>query len=143
MRIGELAKAACCTTETIRFYEKEGLMPDAQRTDANYRNYTEEHIERLRFIRNCRALDMTHDEIRALLRLIDDPADRCASIDALLDEHIGHVEQRLAELQQLKGQLAELREQCTGARSVEACGIVQGLSAMETVSTSGKRTHVG
>jgi DNA-binding transcriptional MerR regulator len=132
MKIGELAKAACCTPETIRFYEKEGLMPDAQRTEANYRDYTSEHIERLRFVRNCRALDMTHDEIRSLLRLIDHPADRCASIDALL-----------GELQQLKAQLVDLRKQCTGARSVDACGIVQGLAAMETVSTPGKRTHVG
>jgi Cd(II)/Pb(II)-responsive transcriptional regulator len=143
MKIGELAKAACCTPETIRFYEKEGLIPGAQRTEANYRNYTSEHIERLRFIRNCRALDMTHDEIRSLLRLIDHPADRCASIDALLGEHIGHVDARLIELQQLKAQLVDLREQCTGARSVDACGIVQGLAAMETVSSPGKRTHVG
>jgi Cd(II)/Pb(II)-responsive transcriptional regulator len=143
MKIGELAKAACCTPETIRFYEKEGLMPGAQRTEANYRNYTSKHTERLRFIRNCRALDMTHDEIRSLLRLIDHPADRCASIDALLGEHIGHVDARLVELQQLKAQLVDLREQCSGGRSVDACGIVQGLTAMETVSSQGKRTHVG
>ena len=143
MRIGELAKMAQCTTETIRFYEKEGLLPQAKRTDSNYRNYTQAHAERLRFIRNCRALDMTHDEIRSLLRLIDHPADRCASIDALLGEHIGHVVRRLAELHQLKAQLVDLREQCTGARTVDACGIVQGLAAMETVSSPGKRTHVG
>jgi Cd(II)/Pb(II)-responsive transcriptional regulator len=143
MKIGELAKAAHCTTETIRFYEKEGLMPDAQRTDANYRNYTTEHVERLRFIRNCRALDMTHDEIRSLLRLTDHPSDRCQSIDALLDEHIGHVDARLAELQHLRAQLTELREQCTGERTVEACGIVQGLTAMETQSSPLKRNHVG
>jgi Cd(II)/Pb(II)-responsive transcriptional regulator len=143
MKIGELAKEARCTTETIRFYEKEGLMPDAQRTDANYRNYTAVHIERLRFIRNCRALDMTHDEIRALLRLTDHPTDRCQSIDALLDEHIGHVDARLAELHHLKEQLIELREKCTGEHTIEACGIVQGLAAMEPVPSPAKRNHVG
>ncbi|GLU35150.1 Cd(II)/Pb(II)-responsive transcriptional regulator [Trinickia caryophylli] len=143
MKIGELAKAACCTTETIRFYEKSGLMQGAHRTEANYRQYTEEHLERLRFIRNCRALDMTHDEIRALLGLMDDPAGRCGSIDALLDEHIGHVEARLAELARLKSQLVKLREQCTGARSVDACGIVQGLAAMAPASSPAKRTHLG
>ncbi|WDD95883.1 Cd(II)/Pb(II)-responsive transcriptional regulator [Burkholderia sp. FERM BP-3421] len=143
MKIGELAKAARCTPETIRFYEKEGLMPDAERTDSNYRNYTETHVERLRFIRNCRALDMTHDEIRALLRLTDDPADRCDSINTLLDEHIGHVEARLTELQHLKTQLAVLREQCQGEHTVEDCGIVHGLATMETVAPPAKRTHVG
>ncbi|TKC83580.1 Cd(II)/Pb(II)-responsive transcriptional regulator [Trinickia terrae] len=143
MKIGELAKAASCTTETIRFYEKEGLMPDAQRTDANYRSYSAEHVERLRFIRNCRALDMTHDEIRALLRLTDDPAERCGSINTLLDEHIGHVNARLAELEQLKTQLTALREQCVGEHTVEDCGIVHGLTTMETVAPSAKRTHVG
>jgi Cd(II)/Pb(II)-responsive transcriptional regulator len=143
MKIGELAKAARCTPETIRFYEKEGLMPDAARTDSNYRNYTETHVERLRFIRNCRALDMTHDEIRALLRLTDDPADRCHSINTLLDDHIGHVDARLTELLHLKAQLTELREQCQGEHTVEDCGIVHGLATMETVAPPAKRTHVG
>ncbi len=143
MRIGELAKAAHCTTDTIRFYEKEGLMPDAQRTNANYRDYSTVHIERLRFIRNCRALDMTHDEIRALLTLTDQPSDRCGSIDALLDAHIGHVDARLAELQQLRTQLLTLRERCTGGRRIDACGIVQGLAEMDTPATPVKRTHVG
>jgi Cd(II)/Pb(II)-responsive transcriptional regulator len=143
MKIGELAKAARCTPETVRFYEKEGLITGAQRSEANYRRYTNEHVERLRFIRNCRALDITHEEIRSLLGLIDHPANRCESIDALLSEHIGHVDARLAELQQLRSQLVDLRKQCTGERSVEACGIVQGLAAMETVSSHAKRTHVG
>jgi Cd(II)/Pb(II)-responsive transcriptional regulator len=143
MKIGELAKAARCTPETIRFYEKEGLLQGAQRTEANYRSYTSEHIGRLRFIRNCRALDMTHDEIRSLLGLIDHPANRCESIDALLSAHIGHVDARLAELQQLRAQLVDLHKQCTGERTVDACAIVQGLAAMETVSSPGKRTHVG
>ncbi|WP_246796365.1 Cd(II)/Pb(II)-responsive transcriptional regulator [Burkholderia perseverans] len=143
MKIGELAKAARCTPETIRFYEKEGLMPDAERTDANYRRYTEIHVERLRFIRNCRALDMTHDEIRALLRLTDDPSDRCDSINALLDEHIGHVNARLVELQHLKAQLTDLRDQCQGEHTVEDCGIVHGLATMETPEAPARRTHVG
>lgn len=143
MKIGELAKTASCTTETIRFYEKEGLMPDAQRTGSNYRSYSSEHVERLRFIRNCRALDMTHDEIRTLLHLTDEPTKGCVSINALLDEHIGHVNTRLAELQQLKTQLIALREQCVGEHTVEDCGILHGLTTMETVAAPVKRTHVG
>jgi Cd(II)/Pb(II)-responsive transcriptional regulator len=143
MKIGELAKAARCTLETIRFYEREGLMPDAERTDSNYRNYTDVHVERLRFIRNCRALDMAHDEIRALLQLTDTPADPCDSVNALLDEHIGHVDARLAELTHLRDQLIELRRQCVGEHSVEDCGIVHGLTTMETVAPPAKRSHLG
>jgi DNA-binding transcriptional MerR regulator len=118
-------------------------MPDAERTDSNYRNYTDVHVERLRFIRNCRALDMAHDEIRALLKLTDAPGDRCDSINALLDEHIGHVDARLAELAQLRDQLTELRRRCVGEHSVEDCGIVHGLATMETVAPAAKRSHLG
>ncbi|KVE35078.1 Cd(II)/Pb(II)-responsive transcriptional regulator [Burkholderia sp. TSV86] len=143
MKIGELAKAARCTPETIRFYEKEGLMPGAQRTDSNYRSYNDTHVERLRFIRNCRALDMTHDEIRALLRFTDDPAHGCHSVNVLIDEHLGHVNARLAELEHLKAQLTALREQCQGEHTIEDCGIVHGLSTMETPEAPAKRTHVG
>lgn len=143
MKIGELAKAARCTTDTVRFYEKEGLMLDAARTAANYRTYTVAHLERLRFIRNCRALDMTHDEIRALLQLTDSPESHCGSINALLDAHIGHVDARLNELRHLKGQLLELRKQCPQERAVGECGIVQGLTAMEPQASGAAHSHVG
>ena len=64
MKIGELAQIAQCTVETVRYYEKEGLLPSPARTAGNFRLYGLGHVERLRFIRNCRALDMSHDEIR-------------------------------------------------------------------------------
>jgi DNA-binding transcriptional MerR regulator len=73
MRIGDLAEATGTAVETIRFYEREGLIPAAQRADNNYRMYTAAHAERLAFIRHCRNLDMTLDEIRTLLRLRDAP----------------------------------------------------------------------
>ncbi len=143
MKIGELAKTARCTTETIRFYEKKGLLPETERTEANYRSYTAKHIERLRFIRNCRALDMTHDEIRALLHSTDHSAERCGAINTLIDDHITHVNTRIEELQQLKTQLTALRQQCLIEQSVEDCGIVQGLNTMEMVAAPRKHTHVG
>ncbi|MCX4163707.1 MULTISPECIES: Cd(II)/Pb(II)-responsive transcriptional regulator [Paraburkholderia] len=143
MKIGELAKIAHCTTETIRFYEKEGLLPEADRTEANYRSYTAQHVERLRFIRNCRALDMTHDEIRALLQLTDAPADQCGAVNSLVDEHIAHVEARIDELKQLKAQLITLREQCRVEQSVEDCGIVQGLTDMQMTAPRSRHTHLG
>jgi Cd(II)/Pb(II)-responsive transcriptional regulator len=145
MKIGELAKRAGCTSDTIRFYEKEGLLPEADRTDANYRSYDESHMERLRFIRNCRALDMTHDEIRALLRAADAPASDCGEINELLDEHIRHVEVRILELQQLKEQLTALRDQCHGEHPVNDCGIMQKLAAMDAGNALPRRkqTHLG
>lgn len=65
MKIGELAKATDCAVETIRYYEREQLLPEPARTDGNYRLYTQAHVEWLTFIRNCRTLDMTLDEIAA------------------------------------------------------------------------------
>ena len=143
MKIGELAQLAKCTTETIRFYEKEGLLPDADRTAGNYRSYGALHLERLRFIRNCRALNMTHDEIRALLALKDVPADNCGGVNALLDEHIGHVDARIEELLQLKRQLGALRDQCQSEQALDHCGILRGLAAMETEAGAERHTHLG
>ena len=73
MKIGELAQAAQCTPETVRYYEKAGLLPPPSRSDGNYRVYGPAHLERLVFVRHCRALDMTHEEIRELLELRDVP----------------------------------------------------------------------
>ena len=112
MKIGKLAEVAQCSVETVRYYEKEGLLPAPARTSGNFRQYGAEHVERLRFIRNCRALDMSHGEIRTLLRLADQPGDDCGSVNTLFDEHIAHVDERLRELAQLKLQLASLRARC-------------------------------
>jgi Cd(II)/Pb(II)-responsive transcriptional regulator len=127
-RIGALARQAQCQTETIRFYEREGLLPAPTRSAGNYRLYGRTHAERLAFIRNCRALDMTLDEIRQLLRFRDLPQDNCAAAHALLDEHVAHVAARIAELQQLQQQLKALRRQCQPARAERECGILDGLS---------------
>ena len=143
MKIGELAGAARCSTETVRFYERAGLLPAPARSEGNYRQYGPTHLERLRFIRNCRSLDMAHDEIRALLDMIDHPARDCGPINHLLDEHIAHVDVRLRELQDLQRQLVGLREQCRAEQAVDACGIVQGLARMETDDGPARGTHLG
>jgi DNA-binding transcriptional MerR regulator len=82
----------------------------------------------LQFIRHCRSLDMTLGEIQALLDLRDNPNQDCGEVNALLDGHIQQVEARVEALLQLKKHLAILRERCSGARQVEACGILQGLA---------------
>jgi Cd(II)/Pb(II)-responsive transcriptional regulator len=129
MRIGNLAEATGTPVETIRFYEREGLLPAARRSDNNYRLYTAVHAERLAFIRQCRTLDMTLDEIRSLLRLRDSPAPDCGGIDALLDEHIAHVARRLRELRALQKDLTALRARCSSPHAVDACGILDGLDS--------------
>jgi Cd(II)/Pb(II)-responsive transcriptional regulator len=130
MTIGELAKAAQCTVETIRYYEKEGLLPAPARTVSNYRRYGAAHLERLRFVRHCRALDMAHSEIRALQAMQDRPGMDCGAVNGLLDDHIEHVRLRIQELTQLQAHLRTLRDRCRSERKVEACGILQGLAEM-------------
>jgi len=127
MKIGELALAAQTQVETIRYYEREGLLPQAPRSEGNYRIYRPEHVERLAFVRHCRSLDMTLDEIRVLLRFKDEPQAECGEVNALLDEHIGHVAARIRELRQLEKQLKALREQCTDVRDAAHCGILNEL----------------
>ena len=133
MKIGELAQKARCSTQTIRFYEKSGLLPEPGRTQANYRHYHDGYLERLRFIRNCRSLDMTHDEIRALLSFMDEPRSDCEPVNTLLDEHIDHVRIRLDELSRLQAQLVALRQRCHEVQDVPSCGIIRTLTTMETV----------
>ena len=128
MKIGEMAKAAQTQVETIRYYEREGLLAQPPRSDGNYRIYGAEQVERLAFIRHCRSLDMTLDEIRLLLRFKDAPLEDCAEVNALLDEHIGHVATRIRELRQLEKQLKSLREQCAGAQEAAHCGILNELA---------------
>jgi Cd(II)/Pb(II)-responsive transcriptional regulator len=135
MRIGNLAEATGTPVETIRFYEREGLIPAARRSDNNYRSYTAAHAERLAFIRQCRNLDMTLDEIRSLLRLRDSPPRDCGEVNALLDEHIGHVAQRIRELRALQADLRVLRARCSAPQAIDACGILNGLDAAATQGT--------
>ena len=142
LRIGELARRSQCQTETIRFYEREGLLPEPVRTAGNYRMYGAQHVERLAFIRNCRALDMTLDEIRQLLRLRDVPRDNCAAAHALLDAHVTHVAARIGELQQLQRQLQALRRQCEPARSERECGILDELTRRGTGQGAPAHPHV-
>lgn len=147
MQIGELANSAQCTVETVRYYEKAGLLTEPARTPGNFRVYGPEHLERLRLIRNCRALDMSHEEIHALLKLANQADDDCGAINTMFDQHIAHVDARIGELTQLKQQLSSLRQRCKSGdgsdNAVDGCGILQGLAAMETGEQLVRHTHLG
>ncbi|KAF1052101.1 MAG: HTH-type transcriptional regulator ZntR [Stenotrophomonas maltophilia] len=135
MKIGELARLTGCPVETIRYYEREGLLPAPARTEGNYRQYDAGHVERLSFIRHCRSLDMAQEEIRILLGLRDHPQADCGTANRLIDEHLHHVEVRIAELQSLQRQLQELRARCNGSGASGDCGILRELEQPAEPST--------
>lgn len=148
MKIGELAHAAATPIETIRFYEREGLIPAPERTASNYRSYEACHLQRLVFIRRCRALDMALDEVRPLLAFMDHPGPDCSEVNQVLDEHIHHVTARIKELRALERELRELRARCAAASPGQACGILQGLNrplntGPDATSPGAAHSHVG
>lgn len=138
MKIGALARSTGCAVQTIRYYEREGLLPTAARSEGNYRVYGPVEVERLTFIRNCRALDMTLDEIRRLLALRDGAGENCGDVNSLIDEHIEHVRVRIAGLQALQDQLVALRHGCAGEG---ACEILQQLSVSGGVQAAPADVH--
>lgn len=127
LKISELAAATGSSSETIRFYEQKGLLPLPARSASNYRLYGEEHVKRLQFVRHCRSLDMTLEEIRRLLAFRDAPGEECNSVNDLLDRHIADVTTRIEELKALQMQLVDLRSQCGHTRLSGECGILREL----------------
>ena len=126
-RIGEAAVQASVSAANIRYYEKEGLLSLKDRGENSYRVYTQQDIHQLRFIRLCRAMDMSLDEVRTLLGLDLRNKSDCAAATVALDAHIGHVRDRLTELQGLLAGLTDLRGRCDGHGS--KCRIIEALHA--------------
>ncbi len=132
MKIGELAKAARCEVETIRYYEREGLLPAPPRSEGNYRTYGVQHVERLVFIRHCRSLGMSLDDVRKLQQFQMHPEAACDEVDAILDRQLRETEQRIADLQRLQEQLLTLRHACRSHMTARECGILRNLSSAAT-----------
>lgn len=128
MKIGELAKSTHCDVETIRYYEKTGLLEHPARSSSGYRTYLPRHQEKLQFIRHCRSLQMGLADIRTLLELKNNPDAGCESINNLLDHHIEQTRERMTALRALEQQLTALRHQCDQPHSVQECGILQTLN---------------
>ncbi len=129
MRIGELSKATGVDVETIRYYEKAQLLSAPTRSDNGYRTYTQAHLERLAFIRHCRALDIPLADVQRLLSFVDSPQSDCGEIDLLIDAQLAKVRARLASMQALERQLVALRGQCSAPHSASECGIMHELMA--------------
>ena len=117
MRIGELAKATATRAETIRFYEKIGMLPEPARTGGNYRDYEQSHLARLFFIRRARELGFT-------IGLSDDKDMACDAVDAVARDHLADVERKIADLAVLRRELEQMIAQCRQG-SVAECGIME------------------
>ena len=127
MRIGELHQATGVSIETIRYYEKEGLLASPARSENGYRIYSTAHLERLSFIRHCRALDMPLAEIRQMLDFVAHPEADCGGINRLIDEQLARVRVRLRSMCALEKQLSKLRVHCGAGNSAAECGILHEL----------------
>ncbi len=136
MRIGELARSAQTPVDTIRFYERVGLLPNPARTASNYRSYSSVHAERLAFVRRCRDLDMSLHEIRMLLQLCDEPQRGCNAVNDVLEKHIVQVESRISELQCLARELRQLRTLCRAPAKAKYCEV---LKVLRTPDLRGRR----
>lgn len=127
MTIGELAQAAETKVETIRYYERIGLLPAPPRTGGNYRAYAAAHLGRLSFIRRARDLGFAIEQIRTLLGLADARDQSCAAVDAIARGHLAEVERKLADLSALQRELAALIGQCSHG-SIAECRILEALA---------------
>jgi DNA-binding transcriptional MerR regulator len=126
-RIGEAARRCGVSAANIRYYESQGLLPAPVRSEGDYRLYSEADVHRLRFIRLCRAMDMSLDEVHTLVALdLNNKAD-CQTARTALDAHLQHVRERLAELRALERDLRSLRERCDGSDA--QCHIIEALHA--------------
>lgn len=105
LSIGDLAKTTRTKVVTIRYYEQIGLMPEPARTDGNYRAYSQEHLRQLRFIRRCRDLGFTLDQVRELLRLSSQQDQACSEVDSLTARHLAEIEEKIADLTRLAKEL--------------------------------------
>lgn len=129
MQIKALSAATGVDVETIRYYERQGLLPAPARQANGYRDYGQPQLERLAFIRHCRALDMPLADVRQLLAALDAPGPECGDVNALIDQHLTRVRVRLTSLRALEKQLRSLRNTCNGQPGDAGCGILHELVA--------------
>lgn len=125
---GDLARATGSNIETIRYYEKSGLLPDPPRTAAGYRIYSAAHATRLRFILRARELGFSTDDVRGLLGLEDGAAPTCAEVKERTERHLADVRAKMADLSRIETVLAETAARCSGAE-VPDCPVLDAISS--------------
>ena len=125
---GELAKRTDCNIETVRFYERIGVMPEPMRTEGGRRQYTQEHVDRLSFIRRSRELGFSLNEVRDLLRFVDEGDLTCADVKAMTMAHLADVQRKIADLKTLERVLKQIASKCDDDH-VPDCPIIEALIA--------------
>ena len=131
MKIGAAAAASGCHIETIRYYERVGLLPTPARTTGGYREFLPNEVERLRFITRGRELGFSLEEIRSLLTLSDDPALSCHDVDQLARHHLADIQQRVRELRRIARELERTIASCAGGKRGQ-CAILGALRQRPT-----------
>ena len=131
MTIGRLARHAGVGIDTVRFYERRGLLPEPARTPSGYRLYTRQTTERMRFIRRAKALGFTLDEIKSLLELQDLGGEKSA-VKALTRRKISQIDSKIEGLSRIREVLSELERECSGSGDVSGCPIIAALTLEET-----------
>lgn len=126
MRIGEASARSGCHIETIRYYERVGLLPAPERSGNGYREYTDDHVRRLRFVTRGRDLGFSLEEIGSLLQLAEDPALSCAQVDQLARAHLQEIRLKLDELKAMAEELQRTIAGCQGGKR-EHCAILHAL----------------
>jgi len=127
VRIGELAKQAGTDAQTVRYYEREGILAAPSRTASGYRAYGPAHVERLNFIRHCRSLDMPLADVKRLLELSGDRGVSCEDVNTLVQSHLERVRAKRAALEALEKQLSALHAHCESGHRIADCGILEEL----------------
>lgn len=131
LTIGTLAARTACKIETIRYYEKIGLLPAPPRSEGGHRVYGEDQVRRLRFIRRGRELGFSVADLRALLGLADEKAYKCGEVKAITVHHLQQVRDKIGDLRRLERTLARISSQCKGGIR-PACPIIEALFAGRT-----------
>ncbi|HFD16371.1 MAG TPA: heavy metal-responsive transcriptional regulator [Rhodospirillales bacterium] len=126
MRRSEIAARADCHPETVRFYERQGLLPPPPRNGAGHRIYGPAHLRRLRFVVRCRALGFSLEEIRALLDLVDRGGWTCAEVRERTARHLRTVRRKIEDLARMQATLEELIGRCSGAETPD-CAVLEAL----------------
>ncbi len=126
MRRGEVARRAECHPETVRFYERHGLLPSPPRNEAGHRIYGRAHLRRLRFIVRCRALGFALEEIRGLLELVDRGDCTCAEIRRRTSVQLEAVQRKIRDLERMRDTLGDLIGRCSGEETPD-CAVLEAL----------------
>jgi MerR family mercuric resistance operon transcriptional regulator len=126
LSIGALSKATGCNIETIRYYERIGLLPKPPRTQGGHRQYGEAELKRLTFVRRSRALGFTLDEIRGLLGLVDGGAYTCGEVKVITLDHLEEIRRKIADLTRLEAVLQDMADECEGG-TVPDCPVIEAL----------------